>query len=127
MPHVDYGTDTECVSDLTFERREVSGAEMMGQAMARRLTTPRGTLIQSADYGYDLRQFLKASTPSASTVNGNVENEILKDERVADVTAQTSFANGTLDVDVAGVGAEGPFDLTISIGDVTVELLHEGT
>ncbi len=129
MAHVDYGNDTECTKDLTFSRTEVTGETMMAQAMLRRLTTPRGTLIESPDYGYDLRQFMKASTPPASVINSNVENEVLKDERVADVTVQTTFneATGVLEISVVGFGAEGPFDLTIGISDVTVELLHTGT
>lgn len=129
MPHVDYGNDTECTTDLTFSRTEVTGEAMMAQAMLRRFTTPRGALIQSPDYGYDLRQFLKASTPPASVINGNVENEALKDERVSDVAAETNFndATGVLEITITGDGAEGPFDLTIGISDVTVELLHTGT
>ena len=129
MGHVDYGNDTECGEDLTYARAEVTGETMMAQAILRRLTTPRGTLISYPDYGYDLRQFLKGPTPAATIVNGNVENEVLKDERVADVTVETSFneALERLEVSVVGFGAEGPFDLTIGISDVTVELLREGT
>ncbi len=128
MPHVDYGNDTECASDLTFSRTEVTGETMMAQAMLRRFTTPRGTLINSPDYGYDLRQFVKATTPAESIINGNVENEALKDERVADVTVQTLFNEEAerLEVTIVGFGSEGPFDLTIGISEVTVELLRTG-
>ena len=128
MPHVDYGNDTECVSDLTYARREVDGEVMMGQAMARRLTTVRGSLFYAPEYGYDLRQFLKGPTPAESVINGNIEHEILKDERGEDVTAESSFdeAAESLSVRVVGFGEEGPFDLTISIDAVTVKLLREG-
>lgn len=128
MSHVDYGNDTEAVSDLTFARRQVDGETMMAQAMARRLQTRRGSLFYASDYGYDLRQFLKGSVPPASVINGQVENELLKDERVADVTAEVSFneQSEVQEVRVFGNGSEGPFDLTIPIEDVTVELLREG-
>ncbi len=125
MSHVDYGNDTEAVSDLTFPRSQVEGEIMMAQAMARRLTTRRGGLFYAPDYGYDLRQFLKGSVPPTSVINGNIENELLKDDRVADVTAESTFNGTTLEVRVFGNGAEGPFDLTISIDEVTVELLRE--
>ena len=116
MPHVDYGNDTEAVSDLTFARRQVDGEIMMAQAMARRLTTRRGELFYAPDYGYDLRQFLKGSVPPTSVINGNIENELLKDERIADVTAETTFnqLTETLTARVFGHGAEGPVDLTLS-------------
>ncbi len=128
MPHVDYGNDTECVSDLTFARRRVDGETMMAQAMARRLTTGRGTLFYAPEYGYDLRQFLRGSVPAESVLNGNIENELLKDERVEDVTVESSYNAGTeaLSVRAQGFGADGPFDLTIEIGAVTVKLLREG-
>ncbi len=128
MPHVDYGNDTDCVSDLTFARREVDGETAMAQSMARRLTTGRGTLFYAPEYGYDLRQFLRGSVPSESVLNGNIENELLKDERIADVTVESSHNEGTesLSIRIQGDGAEGPFDLTLEIGAVTVKLLREG-
>lgn len=130
MPHVIYGEDTEATTDSTFARRQVSGQEAMGQAMLRRLTTTRGALasLGQPDYGYNLRQFLKGPAPPISTLNGNVENELLKDERIEDVTVETSYnaLSETLTVKSTGFGAEGPFDLTLVIGDVTVEILREG-
>lgn len=128
MAHVDYGNDTEAVSDLTFARRQVEGETMMAQVIARRLTTRRGGLFYAPDYGYDLRQFLKGSAPPVSVINGNIENELLKDKRIADATSEATFSESTeaLQVHVFGNGSEGPFDLTISIDEVTVELLREG-
>ncbi len=128
MPHVEYGSDTECVSDLTFARREVRGETAMAQAMARRLTTGRGTLFYAPAYGYDLRQFIRGSVPAESVLNGNIENELLKDERVDDVTVESSYSSGTetLSVRAHGLGAGGPFDLTLEIDEVTVKLLREG-
>lgn len=125
----DYGNDTEAVFDTTYARRQVDGETMMGQAMARRLVTPRGALWYAPQYGYDLRQFLKGPVPAVAVVNGNVENELLKDERVEDVTADTSFDQNSeaLAVHVVGRGALGPFDLTISIDAVSVEILREGS
>lgn len=124
----DYGNDTECVSDLTYARRPVEGEEMMAQAIARRLTTVRGALFYAPDYGYDLRQFLKGSLPPTSVLNGNIENEVLKDERVEDVTVESTFSETEekLSVAVQGFGAEGPFDFVLDIDEVTVSILREG-
>lgn len=131
MPHVTYGEDTEATTDSTFARRQVSGEEAMAQAMLRRLTTTRGALasLNQPDYGYNVRAFLKGIVPPISTVNGNVENELLKDERVFDVTVESSYSEltETFTLKVVGDGAEGPFDLTLVIGDVTVEILREGS
>ena len=127
MPHVDYGNDTESETDLTFARRQVTGSIMMAQTIARRMQTPRGSLFYDSEYGYDLRQFLRGTTPSTSVINGQVENEALKDERVQDVTVESAFDGGTLTVSIVGFGSEGPFDLTLNVSDVTVELLRGGT
>ncbi len=124
MPHTDYGNDTESTDDTTFARREVSGSIMMAQALARRFQTPRGYLFYDPEYGYDLRQYLKGPIPLLSVINGQVENEAYKDERVDDVKVESSFDGDGLEVNIAGFGSEGPFDLTLNITEVTVELLR---
>lgn len=131
MPHVIYGEDTEATTDSTFARRQVSGEVAMAQAMVRRLTTTRGALapLGMPDYGYNLRRFLKGIVPPISTVNGAVENELLKDERILDVTVEASHneLDETFTVKAVGLGDLGPFDLTLVISEVTVQILREGS
>ena len=128
MAEVDYGNDIDCVSDLTFTMREVSGAEMMAQSMARRLQVTRGELFYAPEYGFNLLQLVSGIAPPERSLNGSIENELLKDDRVEDVEADAVFDSlaETLTVHVVGIGAFGPFDLTISISNLTVELLREG-
>lgn len=56
----DYGTDLSCVVDLDAGLAEVTGNTLLAQALARRLITPRGGLLDDPNYGYDLTQFLNA-------------------------------------------------------------------
>ena len=124
----DFGTDLSAVSDLEVTMREVSGRELLAQAIARRLQTPRGGgLFYDADYGYDVRQFVSGSTLPEGTIEAAIENEILKDERVADVQVDVRYftANKNLKIYVAINDGDGPFDLVLDVSDVTVELLTE--
>ena len=125
---VDYGNDIDCVGDLTFAMGTVDGSTMMAQSIARRLTTSRAGLFYSPEYGYNLRQFLSAVEPSISALNGAVENEVLKDPRVydVDVSAEFNASTKTASVSVVGHGSEGPFDLTVLVSEISVELLREG-
>lgn len=124
----DYGNDIDCVNDLTFAMATVSGTKMMAQAIARRVTTPRGGLFYNGEYGWDLTALVSEAEVSPAEVNGAVENEVLKDLRVDDVDVTSVFeaATKTMTVDIVGHGSEGPFALTLLVSDVTVELLREG-
>ena len=119
----DYGNDIDCGSDLDPSMREVSGWWMLAQAMLRRLITPRGSLIYDQDYGYDLRSFIgSAETPTA----GAIENELLKDGRLRSVEVSVAVAGDAVEVRVNATAYEvGEFALTLSIGEVTADVLPE--
>lgn len=125
----DFGTDLSGASDLDITMREVEGREGLAQAIARRLQTPRGGgLFYDFDYGYDVRQFVSGSTLPEGTIEAQIENEILKEERVADVQVDVRFFTDTkrLKIFVAIIDGDGPFDFVLDVGEVTVELLTEG-
>jgi hypothetical protein len=86
-----YGTDLSCVLDLTTDLREVDAmtARAIGEAIVRRLITPRGALLDDGAYGTDVRG--KLNTPMAqqdvTRLEIQVRGEALKDDRVAEATA----------------------------------------
>lgn len=123
------GTDIHCVSGLDPLFTIVDGRTALAQAIARRLSTVRGTLAwigDDSDYGYDLRQHLADDlTPQAlAAIGPRVEAEALADERVRAARAAVTFAGGVLSVALALTDASGPFRLTLSVDAVNVTLLQ---
>lgn len=120
----DLGIDIHCVDDIDPNFALVSGQKVLAQALARRLITPRGTLLEDPEYGFDLRAFLN-DTHSAFRVESGIESELLKDERVDDVSATTTYdeLSGRLTVEARVTSSEGPFDFILGVTDVTVELV----
>jgi len=124
---VDFGTDinTPGVMDLDPFFREISDAEALGQACARRLVTPRGSLVGDPAYGYDVRAHLNDDDPNTGAIALAVADELAKDERVQRATSVVTFDElaGSLTIVATVFTADGPFRLTLAVSSVTVELL----
>ena len=122
-----YGTDLSCVTDLDPSMAEVSGTILLAQACARRLLTPRGTLIDDANYGYDLEQFLGADIAPAdvSQIQSSIQKELLKDERISDCTAVVTYTQATsvLVVKVQVSGAAGPFTFVLTVSELAATVV----
>jgi hypothetical protein len=81
-----YGVDLSCITDCDsrFSTVDPFSAIGIGQACARRLLTPVGSLLGSPDYGYDLAGLLnRGVTPGVlSTLAMQVQNQCELDDRV---------------------------------------------
>lgn len=127
----DLGHDLYGVSDLTSDMQEVSGRNGLAQSIARRLSTPRGRLIDDPDYGFSLPDFLNddIAQDDLARIVGGIQAECLKDERV--YSAQASFSSpdnsGVYISVIQLVDGAGPFKLVLSVGDVTVDILRVTT
>lgn len=124
----DQGTDLSCVDDCTEDFRTVSGRMAHLQALARRWTTPRGTLIGSPNYGTDLTDYLNDDTNQAelSSIAGFAEAEALKDDRTlsCNVTVDLTPA-GALTISGIITDADGPFQFTIAdLANVNIAALE---
>ncbi len=122
----DFGTDIGLDDDIDDQASEVSGTLLVSQAIYRRLTTPRGTLIDDPDYGLDIRSLLhKGMTPvEIGAYPGQIRQEILKDERItfAEVIVKQS-AKETWLITIRCEAGEGPFTLTLGVADAVATLL----
>lgn len=121
-----YGHDLSCVSDLDPGMAEVDGTTTLAQALARRVSTPRGTLIDDPNYGYDITQELNndVGPQDLARIGTNVDTEFLKDERVlSSKTTVQLLANGSLLVTTQVQGATGTFALVLQATSVSVLLL----
>ncbi len=124
----EYGLDLSAVHDLDATLREVSETQLMLEAIARRITTPRGSAIDAPDDGIDVRDFLSASLSREylASIQMIVRAEILKEERVLEAIVLVTFSQAAkaLSIRIQGYGADGPFRLTIAVSAATIELLE---
>ena len=109
----DFGMDVWCVEDLDPAARDLDASRtLVGQALARRLLTPRGGLLGSPDYGYDVASWLCRAVDARALrqISAECRAEVMKDERVLGAT-----------VDVSTLGAPGSLKLTLRINVETAE------
>jgi len=129
-PTLDINTpvDADGVIDLDPTFTLVSGRLALVQALARRITTERGTLAWIGDdpeYGEDVRAFLgdDIEPRSSFVVSSRVERELLRDERVRGARVAAQIASGRLTINGQVSDASGPFRFTLAATAVTVETL----
>lgn len=112
-----FGTDLSGIFDLDPNMSETSGLHGLGQALARRISTPRGTLISDPNYGIDVTGEVgdDLSPADISKMGAQIDAEFKKDERVFTSTTTVTFsANGSLTINALVTPAGGPtFKLTI--------------
>jgi hypothetical protein len=129
MP-IDYGLDLACVTDLSEEMRTTDDPRLiLGEALVRRWSTPRGMLLDDEDYGTDLAEFINDDVDALglARIRAEARSEALKDERVINCTvasstwdAQTETLYLAFSIDAVELGT---VTLKIAVTDVTVELL----
>lgn len=127
MP-TDFGTDLSCGEDgLSPSFELVSGTRCVAEAIYHRLSTQRGSLVDDAGYGLDVRAYLAKpfTTKTAFALQSFIAAEVRRDERVQTARVRVSLDAGTrrLAIAVEGEAAEGPFALAMAISDLSVELL----
>lgn len=129
-----YGSDLWCYDSISTGRL-VSGAELVAQAIYRRLTTARGTLQWGEDesiYGLDLFDFVgRVGTANAiDALPDVVSAEILKDDRVltadvllTSVTGTDGLMALTLAITATLRDADEAFTLTLAVSNVSVSVV----
>ena len=132
-----YGHDLACVADLDPSMVETDGIHCLTQAITRRFLCRRGHLIDDANYGLYLPDFLNADLTPAdiALIQAAVNAECQKDERVYQATSTVAYLPGTgasgagasLTVAINIVGAAGPFRLVLSVSQITVTVLQVTT
>lgn len=124
-----YGTDLSLASDLTptMEMVDPFSTRAIAEAIARRLDTPRGSLVDDPDYGIDLRGYLNRGTTAAdlNTLADRVRTEVAQDDRILSARVVVTPSNGgkTLAVAIAIRPADpriGGFRLTLAVTSAAV-------
>lgn len=94
-----YGNDLSCVTDLTATMEEVdpdSGAGV-AEMTIRRVTTPRGMVIDDLSWGIDLRGYLNHGTTALelSNMESSVRTEVERDDRIVTAPVTVAYAAAT--------------------------------
>lgn len=124
-----YGSDDYCISDLLLiDQLVLDPSQLVGQRIARRLTTPRGALAlisDDPDFGLDVRQYVNAKLSNAdiSSAQSSIQSEILKDEQVQNVAVSMVVSGGAVNISINGNTAIGPFTLTLNVNQLTASLV----
>lgn len=136
-----YGSDFAGVDDLDPNLTFLTDERVaFAQAIARRITTPRGRaqpdpgaggLFYRQNYGDDIRNYISSSA-NAATVAQQINAEVRKDERVltcaTTITSIGVAANVQWQININVTPKTGaPFSLTLAVGSVTVSLLKVTT
>lgn len=119
------GSDFSCVFDLDENLTVVSGRYGLAQAAARRLLAQRGSLFYDLNYGGGLTTFIGGPVPRASDLERATVRELLEDERIEDAAVKVSLVGEDLSTGVLLQDSDGPFNLTINVSGLTVEVLAE--
>jgi hypothetical protein len=129
-----YGTDLSCVEDVTEDLAEVDpfSPQAIGEALLRRLTTPRGQLPDDPNYGMDLRGYCNRGVPTGELreIAGQIRSEVTKDDRVEDVSVVVTVPalnamSVRIDVTPADPSLD-PFTLTFAVtsGQLLLEAIR---
>jgi len=141
VPGVNYGRDLSCflrpvsltgptynatVFDLSTDMSEVDGRQGLSEALARRLVTKRGTLIDDPNYGFDVREFVNDDLDARelARIAASVDGEMLKDERVLRSSTTATLVGGALILVVNITDSRGPFRLVFSVSQASVSILQ---
>lgn len=110
--------------DIDPALRTVSGRLALIQAVYRRLTTPRGALVDWPSYGFDLQSII-GTTLSIVQVTSRVREQCMAEEEVLDVLIdiEQSRDRRTLTIDLRITDRDGPFTLTLNVSELGVEAI----
>ncbi len=123
---VDFGSAWSCISDVVMPATMATGFRCVAEAIARRWQTPRGGLIDDPNYGYDLSDFINADIDLTDLpqIAQSAGAEAEKDERVLSCDVTIQLIAGVMIVAGPVRTAQGPFQLVVSVSQVTVTLLQ---
>lgn len=123
-----YGRCLSLVYDFPDAGGMVSGRLALAQALARRLITTRGTLIDDRDYGYDLSDHLNGRLTARDLADASAQiiTQFRLDDRVRDAEVSVSYLGSVLLVAALIFDGEGSFPLTLSVSDITLTILKVG-
>lgn len=107
--------------------RTSTGTQTLANSLYCRLTTPFGSVIGAPNECLDVRQLLGLGATSAGLQNiqDSIKAQCERDQRVlaAQVICLYNLGSNTMTATINISTAQGPFSLTLSVSDLTVEII----
>lgn len=129
-----FGVDLMCGTDLTPTMLEESGLALMADVCCRRLSTANASLLSAPDERTtDMRLYVGSTQnrgPAGVTFMRSDATAALKaDPRIFQVAIAFDGPDDLSFIEMAidGVGSLGPFQLTLKVTAVRVEVLNAGS
>jgi hypothetical protein len=122
------GVDLAALPDLDPSFPLVAGLANLGQALARRLETPRGGLFYDPNYGTDVRAWLNEGFTSDATWSASGPRSRPRPRRTSACSPprprwSSTRPRETLRITLSVVTRSGPFKLVLAASALTVDLL----
>jgi hypothetical protein len=129
-----FGTDLATVMlpdgsiDLDPGMSEVTGRPLLIQRCLRRVTTPRGSVVDCPNDCIDIRNYLRAgaTTATPSNIQIQLQKEFLKEQGVTSAQVTVTFVNSTLTIVAALQSSYGPLTLTFNLDAANIVVLVDG-
>lgn len=131
-----FGTDlgqvfaTNGAIDLDPSMGETSGRTLLVQRCLRRLTTPRGSVVNAPNDCLDLRGYIRAGVLAATPqqLQALIQREMLKEQGVTSAAVGVSYVmqTATLTVTMSLGSSYGPLALTLTLSPSTITVLVNG-
>lgn len=117
--------DVDGLLDLDPAWNLLSGVPVVAEAIARRISTPPGSLPDDSSYGFDVRQLLEDNLDERDEAEARaaIRLQAEADERVLSADVQLSLVDERLRIVLRLLLAEGPFTLTLLVSQLGVEQL----
>jgi len=121
------GSDVAGVFDVDATLSVATGLQALAESILRRVTTPRGSLIDAPTYGIDIRSFIGEAV-TASRVEQELSEQVEEEEEVLShhVTVTVDQRTSTMSIAIKAVASEGPFELTVEASELTLRAFFNG-
>jgi hypothetical protein len=125
VPGYPFGTDLNCIMqsdgsiDLDPGMGEVSGRTLLVQRVMRRVTTPRGSVVDAPNDCVDLRNVLRAGVLASTPTNLQIQlqQELQKEQGVSSPQVGVKYVQqtSTLTITMSMQSSYGPLNMTFTI------------
>jgi hypothetical protein len=136
VPQLPFGTDLATVMqpdgsiDLDPGMSEVTGRSLLIQRVMRRVTTPRGSVVDAPNDCIDIRNYVRAGVLASTPGNIQIQlqKEFLKDQGITSAAVGVTYVDaiGKLSITASLGSSYGPLQLTFNLTAGNVQVLVAG-
>lgn len=121
-----YGTDIHFDGNDILPSLEMQSTDVIVlEAIVRRLKSDHGSLWLDTDYGYNISNLIHS--PQSSVASTFIENECMKDERVANAICLIS-SNSNSEIQIAiriELNNGGTYNLVFSLANTDIDIAYQ--